>query len=643
MEKLNYFNYCASAILIALLISVVVRKIIHGKVNHYFLAVVGLAIFSVVCDIFCVELDNGGPGYLALKYVMHTGYLVSHNFSTPLYLLYLIALADVWHIMRRHRLLFGLLMSPLVVVGVLSVVNFFAPVLFYFDANDHYTRGPGFWVLYVSAVIYAGCGLLFLFRCRKLFEKKLFVPVLALFPMQIAAVVVQMIRPEVPIEMFAQALGMLLIATIIQRPEERLDIVTGLGKYNAYVQDMKRSFVSGKSTDLILVNLKNYRALYELLGYDGTNGMLNGIAEKLTELDRQMGTHAEIYYLDEGRFCIVTDPRFRSKAEETAKAINQALRIGMQISQMDINVTACVCVVACPEDIADFETLNTFGHDFSAEPYTGEVLYARDILKRGRYDLMCQMDTIIERAFVNHNFSVYYQPIYSVNERRFNSAEALLRLKDEQYGFISPELFIPAAEKSGAIHRIGDYVMEEVCRFIASAEFQALGLDYVEVNLSVAQCMQRDLTEKILGTLERYHVTPDQINLEITETAASNSQRIMEENIIGLTQAGLKFSLDDFGTGYSNMRRVASLPLTLVKLDKTFTGTQGNPNMEIVLQNTIRMLKDMKMKIVVEGVETQNMVEQFAQLKCEYIQGYYYSKPIPREEFVAFITRENNA
>jgi EAL domain-containing protein (putative c-di-GMP-specific phosphodiesterase class I) len=247
------------------------------------------------------------------------------------------------------------------------------------------------------------------------------------------------------------------------------------------------------------------------------------------------------------------------------------------------------------------------------------------------------LDGIIESALAEHKFMVYYQPIYSVKEKRFNSAEALVRLYDDKYGFISPEIFIRAAERSGAIHKIGAFVLEEVCRFIASEEFQGLGLEYIEVNLSVVQCIQSGLAGEVMDTLRRYDVSPDKINLEITETAISYSQNILMENLDALTQAGIKFSLDDFGTGYSNVRRIASLPFHLIKLDKTFTDAEHNPKLLIVLKNTIRMIKDMNMEIVVEGIENRKLVEQFAALECEYIQGYYYSKPIPRDEFVTFV------
>ncbi|MDE5742559.1 MAG: EAL domain-containing protein, partial [Oscillospiraceae bacterium] len=270
-------------------------------------------------------------------------------------------------------------------------------------------------------------------------------------------------------------------------------------------------------------------------------------------------------------------------------------------------------------------------------PYNGQVLRASELVGKQGFELGSVLDEIIDKAIANRGFKIYYQPIYSIAEKKFVSAEALLRLKDETYGFISPELFIVAAERSGAIHKIGDYVMDEVCRFIASDEYKRLGLEYIEVNLSVAQCMSPDLAEKILHIMRRHNVSPDSINLEITETAMSYAQNTMTENIQRLYDAGLSFSLDDYGTGYSNINRVASLPLKIVKLDKSFVDSEGNPKMWIVLQNTVKMIKDMDMHIVVEGIETKQVLEKFAGLKCDYIQGYYFSKPIPEEEFVEFI------
>jgi EAL domain-containing protein (putative c-di-GMP-specific phosphodiesterase class I) len=509
--------------------------------------------------------------------------------------------------------------------------------IFYLGLRDEYIRGSWFIWLYIIVCGYMIFAVVYLFKFRILFNHKQFVSLLMTFPLLIIAVVVQLFLPSFPVEMFATAIALLFIAVMIKPPEEFINNSTGLNNFNAYVEDMKRGFMIERPCRLIMVNVSNFMSLKSMLGYDRMAKLLRRIAGVLIDTNSKYGLHAELYYIDTGKFRIMVKPRFYGQVEAAANEINELFKTSLGIGETDINVLAYVCVTDCTSDVSDFETLMAFENDLMKKQFTGDVVHASDIIRKQRYDILLNIDSILDEAFAKNQFSVYYQPIYSVNENRFNSAEALLRLKSEKYGFIPPDIFIPAAEGSGAIHRIGDFVLEEVCKFVSSEEFKELGIDYIEVNLSVVQCMQKDLAKNVIATLKKYNVSPDKINLEITETAAAYSEQIMDANIQQLTQAGIKLSLDDFGTGYSNMERIASLPLHIVKLDKTFSNLEDSKNLMIVLKNTIRMIKDMDMKIVVEGVETQELVKRFSDFKCDYIQGYYFSRPIPKDEFVSFV------
>lgn len=232
-----------------------------------------------------------------------------------------------------------------------------------------------------------------------------------------------------------------------------------------------------------------------------------------------------MYYLGQGKFRYVLEDTLSDHVPDIAEEINRTLKTCFVINQMSVNFIANICIADCPEDVSDVDTLMAFGDTLQTLPVTGNIMVASELMKQLHFDMMHDMDTIIESALSNKRFEVYYQPIYSVKEKKFHSAEALIRLKDEKYGFISPEVFIPVAEKSGAIHKIGDFVLEQVCAFIASDEYKKLGMSYIEVNLSVVQCMRPKLANHIMEILTRYGVRPEQLNLEITETAASISQR----------------------------------------------------------------------------------------------------------------------
>ncbi len=610
----------------------------HGLSNHLFIALVAVIFADIVFDLWAVTLDVMKSTNLAARYISHTGYLLFRNSTMPVYTLYIISLTDTWH-MIKGKLSTGLFITfPITVIFVSLLFNPITHDMFYIDENFVYTRGDLFWVAYICAISYVGFGMYYIIKSRDLFRTSHFISMLVIYPLTLSAVAIQCLLPMCIVELFFTSVAVIIVAITIQRPEELVDMVTELGKHAAYADAMKKNFMNKKEVGIILINISNYTSVSSMLGYDQSSRLLKNIADKLTAINKDMRLYAELYYLDRGGFRVVVNKKNWDKLELAAQAINSELKKSMIISQLELNIMAYVCVAYCPADISDFKSLISFGSDLSsAVPYSGNVLKASEVIANRAFKLNNEIDNIIDDALANRKFSVYYQPIFSVEQGRFISAEALLRLKNEKFGFIPPDVFITAAEKSGAIHRIGDYVLEEVCHFISGDEFKELGLDYIEINLSVAQCMQSDLADKVLEIMNKYGVAPDKINLEITETAASYAQNVMMNNLEKLTQAGISFSLDDYGTGYSNIKSVASLPISIVKLDKTFVDEEDNPRMWIVLQNTIKMLKDMDMSIVVEGVENAELAKKFADLNCEFIQGYYYSKPVPKSDFITFM------
>ncbi len=637
MEKLVQFDLCALLLLILLLFSTIFRRMTKGLSNKMFLLILGTMLFATLFNILAITLDNSGVANELLLYISHTGYLAFHTMTTPAYVLYVISLSDTWHKLENSMLQKLLLTTPLAALLVMLIVNYFTGSIFTLE-NHVYKREELFFLLYVVAVYYMILGLAFLFVYRKLLSKVKIISISSIVPFMIIAIIIQYFKPTYVVEMFASALSLLVISMTTQRPEEIIDTRTGLGNYSAYADNVKRSFNTEKTFAIIMVNVGNFQSIQSMLTYDATVTLLKSISQEITNVCRYYRCQAENYYLDRGRFRITLSGKHIAQGKDIAAMLHTALKSNISINELSIDLVPHICVVNCPEDIKDFTTLSSFGSNFHERNNDGKkVIFASDLFKQEKFDMASNVDIIIERAIKDNKFKVYYQPIFSVEKGRFSTAEALLRLIDDEYGFVPPDMFIPAAEKSGAIHKIGDFVLNEVCRFIASDDFKKLGLDYIEINLSVAQCMHGDLADKVLETLEKYKISPDKINLEITETAVSFGQNAMKQNLDKLNQAGVCFSLDDYGTGYSNMKRVVQLPLKIVKLDKSFVDEQHNPKMWIVLQNTVKMLKDMNMEIVVEGIETQKMVEQFTELNCDYIQGYYFSKPVPEEQFVDFI------
>ncbi len=636
--KLVYFDVSALLVMIILLAVVIYKKMLRGNINRYFLVLLCLSIVTTLVDIWAVMLDNGSAGYPYSKYIAHSLYLLLHNATTPVFILYCTALTDSWFVGKHRYLVKGLLWLPLSVVTVLMVINLRMPLIFYLDEAEHYSRGPWFPILYVLAAIYVAFGLVKVLKSWRYFDIGRWVALFSGIGFMMVASVVQFLLPELLVEMLAGALALLFILMMVQRPEELIDNETGLFTFTAFMNLMYHAENRSRNKKLILISVTNYKRIHMKLSFEQEKVLGFGLSDMLFEYTKNFHERAEIYHLHNGRFVVVLKEDEPSiVVVSIAKQIHEMMKKPFSVGTTEVELLPSVCMLKFPKDVGDADSLMHFIEDIGKNIRTDEVFFARDVFRKERYDILLEIDEILERAIRERKFKVYYQPIYSVDEQAFRTAEALIRLYDDKYGFIPPDLFIPAAEKSGAILQIGQIVLDQVCEFIASEEYRELGLHYIEVNMSVVQCMEENLVDEVMDTFDRHHVSAGDVNLEITETAVSDEQQVMDRNINNLFNEGVCFSLDDFGTGYSNIHRIASLPLSIIKLDKTLVDESGRQSMQIVIENTVKMIKALGMKIVVEGVETEQQLTQFISLRCDYIQGYYFSKPLPRDEFVEFL------
>jgi EAL domain-containing protein (putative c-di-GMP-specific phosphodiesterase class I) len=219
------------------------------------------------------------------------------------------------------------------------------------------------------------------------------------------------------------------------------------------------------------------------------------------------------------------------------------------------------------------------------------------------------------------------------------SAEALVRIRDKDGTIIPPGRFIPVAEKTGLIALIGEMVFDKTCAFIRENNLKAqYGIHYVEVNLSVAQCENTALAETYIGILKKYDLDPSCVNLEITESTSVLTRNTLLKNMNTLIDYGVKFSLDDFGSGASNLNYIIDMPVSIVKFDRDMSQAYfANQKAKFVMEASMHMIHDMKLEIVSEGVETAEQLEAILALGIDYIQGYYFSKPLPGSEFLQFV------
>lgn len=259
-----------------------------------------------------------------------------------------------------------------------------------------------------------------------------------------------------------------------------------------------------------------------------------------------------------------------------------------------------------------------------------------DIWKYYRFN---EVKKEIESALSDNRVEVFYQPIYSNQKKKFNSCEALARIRKPDGSLLSPGEFIPVAESTGLIIQLGERVFTKVCCFLEDNQIIYRMLDYVEINLSVAQFEQKDLAKRFIAIMEQHSIAPSKINLEITETASIQTKHRLLENMKKFLDYGVKFSLDDFGKGQSNLMYVVEMPVSIVKLDMDMTKAYFvEPKARHVVAATVQMAHDLGLHVVAEGVEEKSELEEMEKANIDFIQGYYFSKPLPSPEFIQLLT-----
>ena len=263
------------------------------------------------------------------------------------------------------------------------------------------------------------------------------------------------------------------------------------------------------------------------------------------------------------------------------------------------------------------------------------------VMDKNDFKLQAEYESLkskIEKAVNDDRITIFLQPIYSTKEKRIVSAEVLMRLINENGEVLPPYKFITAAEKSGLIIQLESIVFKKACEFIKTHDMDALGLKYLEINLSVKKGESKKLVKEYEEIVREYGIEHEKINLEITESASLNEKHSLLDNMSKFIEKGIKFSLDDFGSGESNLNYIIDMPVSIIKFDKDMTDAYfKSEKAKIVMDSAINMIHKLGLKTVVEGVETKEQFDAMLKIQTDYIQGYYFSKPLDVNDFVEYV------
>ncbi len=381
---------------------------------------------------------------------------------------------------------------------------------------------------------------------------------------------------------------------------------------------------------LYYMDLDNFKHINDTLGHSYGDLLLQSIAEELLLLKQDS---YYVFRVGGDEFIIIVD-KIEDREEITvwADRILGLLLREWHLQGCETYVSASIGITVLPEDGTDVQKILK-----SADA----AMYVAKAAGKGKYkffheemlhrvEARSDLEQSIRKAIERQEFEIYYQPYYSVAGESIAGMEALIRWYHPHKGMISPDEFIPVAEETGLIREIGSWVMEQVCR--QSKEWQEKGLWKlpIAVNVSELQLEDRDFIPELEEILQRTGLDPRYLHIEVTESNFMQSIHASIETLDRIRRIGIDIALDDFGTGYSSLNYLQHLPITTVKIDKSFIDEINRRSSKtLILSEIISIAHKLGMKVIAEGVEEKEQVDYLADKKCDMIQGYYYSKPLP--------------
>ena len=492
-----------------------------------------------------------------------------------------------------------------------------------------YTAGPAVMVTYFFTGMFILVNIVFTLAKRKQANYRRSQVILSWLALWFAAAVVQFFNNELLLVGYAGALGVLVIFFRLENPEYLADAVTGLFNQDGLLLYARKLYNEKKPFSLMSIwwNLGISQA------DEGAReqAVMAAFARRLPKLD-----NTRVFKMADDEVWMIFEDM--EHVEDTVEKVRSFVEYGRrELGGMAQAAFTYMPDAAMVGDYQEMVHLMQYARwkssDHSATNFK-EVDF--DFVEQMRKEK--SMEQMLDEAMKEDRIEVFYQPIFSTRAKKFVSAEALVRMRDRDGNLVPPGAFIAVAEANGKILQLGEIVFEKVCRFFTKEQLEQYGLHYIEVNLSVVQCGYPGLADDYIGIMEKYQINPRYINLEITESASMAAKKTLLENMRRLMEYGVCFSLDDFGTGQSNLNYIVDMPVNIVKFDREMSQAFfQDEKAKYVMNAAMQMIHGMKLKIVSEGIETEEQYLAMEELSIDYIQGYYFSKPLPEAAFLAFL------
>ncbi len=453
----------------------------------------------------------------------------------------------------------------------------------------------------------------------------------------------------------AELPGMVLVFQDISQHKDTADRLAYLAQYDALTGVANRSLFSKllgqaiaraerhqQNLALLFLDLDRFKAVNDTLGHQAGDLLLQQVAQRLQACIRDGDTLSR---LGGDEFTVILEEVGDSReAAVVAHKLVEALTEPFIIKDQEVFIGTSIGIALYPDSARGAESLlkcaDMAMYQAKAQGRNNFQYFTPEMQQRAVQAL--NLEQRLRYALERDEFVLHYQPQVNISSGAIIGLEALIRWRPDGQTLIPPGDFIPLAEETGLIIPIGEWVLRHACAQVQSwHQTGLLGPEVsVSVNLSVRQLEKRSLLDVLTTVLEETGLKPSQLELEITESAVMKDPEVAVELLRSISERGIQISLDDFGTGYSSLSYLKMLPLDVLKIDRSFVNDiGGNPSDDAVLETIIALSKNLNLRVVAEGVETQRQLQFLQRLDCSSIQGYFISEPKSTDEIEALLWR----
>lgn len=429
--------------------------------------------------------------------------------------------------------------------------------------------------------------------------------------------------------------------------ESYYDPVTGLVNRAMFLNLLEQSIARARRRKdfgfaLVCVDIDRLRIVNESLGHLAGDELLGMLAKVLNECLRVEDTCAR---LSGDEFALLLSDVFRpADALRVVDRVYRHLASPLSLRGQDLFISLTMGIVLSSQDYGTAEDMlrdaDTAMYRAKANPEQRFAVYNEAMQNEALERL--RVETDLRRALERGEYRLFYQPIVDLKTGKIHAFEALLRWERPEVGMIQPFMFVPLLEETGLIVNVGDWVIQEACRQTRIWQREVPGCEslQISVNLSARQFRRPDLLDRVLMHLEATGLSPASLKLEITESAIMDDSTQAGEILRHLKSLGVELAIDDFGTGHSSLAYLHRFPVDVLKIDKSFVFGMKEDAQGYEIVRTIIVLAHMLNKsVIAEGVETAWHLSQLMQLRCESVQGYYFSKPVPPADAEVLLRR----